>query len=162
MIPAAQSASMFICFCLLGDFFPPTSTTLVLAHGCRVVRKHEGAGIGADSGPSARQEHLVAARLRRLARRCCSAADVRCWDTICLGFDVHGALGCRGPGVAAAAAERSAVGPAVGPAAWLAAAPSLRCPSPCPHPIQPRLLEQRSRPTPIHSRPAFCLLKGAP
>ena len=32
----------------------------------------------------------------------------------------------------------------------------------CVQPTQPQLLEQRSRPTPVHSRPACCLRQGAP
>jgi len=35
-------------------------------------------------------------------------------------------------------------------------------PRTCAQPTQPRLLEQRSRLTPIHSRPACCLRQGAP
>ena len=33
-------------------------------------------------------------------------------------------------------------------------------PGTCTQPIQPRLLKQRSRPTPIHPRPACCLRQG--
>ena len=35
-------------------------------------------------------------------------------------------------------------------------------PRKCAYPIKPRLLEQRSRPTPVYSRPTCCLLQGTP